>query len=215
MGTEGGECDEGVESELRAKRATRAASATRATRVKDAALCVALGLAVGSAIWTVGELTYDPSSPPERPVCPTGGVRVTAGPVNAAMGLRDMALTLRNCGTRTYRVEGYPLLRLLDQDQQPVTGVSVVQGHHDVSSTGSDDPPRPVVLRPGETATANVTWRNTVTGFQSPTDVPYLTVRAKPGGLELLLAPEGGVDLGTTGKLGVGPWQSTREEAPR
>ena len=34
--------------------------------------------------------------------CPRSGVRVDTGPVNAAMGLRAMSLTLTNCGERPY-----------------------------------------------------------------------------------------------------------------
>jgi hypothetical protein len=191
-----------------------------ATRVKEAVVSVAAGLVAAAVILTVAEATYDDPTaghPPERPVCHSGGVRVTAGPVDAAMGQRAMDVTLENCGTRPYRVEGYPALRLLDQDQQPVTGVSVAHGSGGIATvTGFDDPPEPVTLKPGETATAGLLWRNTVTGFDGATNIPYLTVEAKPGTPALLLEPDGGLDLGTTGKLGIGPWRDTTpDQEPR
>ncbi len=184
-----------------------------ATRVKEAVVTGSAGLVAAALIWTVAEATYDDPTaghPPERSVCPTGGVRVTAGPVNAAMGLRAMDVTLENCGTRTYRVDGYPALRLLDRDRRPVTGVSVSRGSGGIATvTGFDDPPEPLALEPGQTATASLLWRNTVTGSDAATTVPYVTVEAKPGARRLLLEPDGGLDLGTTGKLGVGPWRAT------
>jgi hypothetical protein len=123
------------------------------------------------------------------------------------MGLRAMSLTLQNCGTRTYRVEGYPELGLLDEDGKPVTGVSVTRGSGGIATmTGFDDPPREVALRPGEAATAGLVWRNTVASAGAPTNVPSVTVRAKPGAEPVTVRPDGGLDLGTTGKLGVSPW---------
>lgn len=191
-----------------------------AARVKEAVVSAAAGLVAAAVIWTVADAAYDDPDVgqprTEQPVCPSGGARVTAGPVNAAMGLRAMDVTLVNCGTRPYRVEGYPVLRLLDRDQQPVTGVSVSHGSGGIATvTGFDDPPEPVTLQPGQTATAGLLWRNTVTGSGGATTIPYLTVEAKHGVLELLLKPDGGLDLGTTGKLGVGPWRGTSPDEER
>ncbi|WP_371667794.1 DUF4232 domain-containing protein [Streptomyces sp. NBC_00289] len=202
-----------------------------ATRLRDAALCVVAGIAATSLIWTVGDLTYDdpsarntgegasrespgPGPGPEPSEACSTGIRVTAGPVDAAMGLRAMDVTLLNCGTDTYRVKGYPGLRLLDDDQQTVTGVSMIHGSGGITGLpGFDDPPRAVSLRPGETATAGLVWRNTVTDVGGPVDVPYLTVEARPGALPLLVTPDGGLDLGTTGRLGVSAWRATAPDA--
>ncbi|MBK3563930.1 DUF4232 domain-containing protein [Streptomyces sp. MBT62] len=181
--------------------------------VYDTMLVTLVGLLVGSVIWTVSAVAYDDPAAGwsmSNPVCPEEGIRVTAGPVNPALGLRAMDLTLVNCGTRAYRVQGYPEIRLYDQDQQRLTGVTVVHGSGGIATvTGFDDPPGPVTLAPGETASAGLLWRNTTTGLDGPTSVPYLTVAARSGSLQLLLKPDGGLDLGTTGRLGVGPWRTT------
>lgn len=137
-----------------------------ATRLRDAALCVVAGIAATSLIWTVGDLTYDdpsarntgegasrespgPGPGPEPSEACSTGIRVTAGPVDAAMGLRAMDVTLLNCGTDTYRVKGYPGLRLLDDDQQTVTGVSMIHGSGGITGLpGFDDPRGPCRCAP-------------------------------------------------------------------
>ncbi|WP_328675884.1 DUF4232 domain-containing protein [Streptomyces sp. NBC_00343] len=178
----------------------------------DSALVAVVGLLVGAVIWTVADVAYDDPAAGRAqpgPVCPHEGIRVTAGPVNPAMGLRAMDLTLENCGTRAYRVQGYPEIRLLDRDQRHVTGVSVLHGSAGIATVGGfDEPPNAVTPAPGERASAGLLWRNT-TGFGGAAHVPYLTVEARSGALPVLLSPDGGLDLGTTGRLGVGPWRSS------
>ena len=180
--------------------------------VYDTVLVTVVGLLVGAVIWTVTAVAYDDPAAgwsTSGPICPEEGIRVTAGPVNPALGLRAMDLTLENCGTRAYRVEGYPEIRLLDEDYQRLTGVTVIHGSGGIATvTGFDDPPSPVTLAPGERASAGLLWRNT-TSLGGAAPVPYLTVAARSGSLPLLLTPDGGLDLGTTGRLGVGPWRTT------
>nr|MDT0526073.1 DUF4232 domain-containing protein [Streptomyces sp. DSM 41633] len=53
-------------------------------------------------------------------------------------------------------------------------------------------------------------WRNT-TESGTPVNVPYVQVRAKAGAEPVTVTP--GLDLGTTGKLGVRPWKKTDAEA--
>ena len=112
--------------------------------VYDTVLIAAVGLLAGGAIWTVADVAYDdPAAGLSKPspACPQEGIRVTAGPVNPALGLRAMDLTLENCGTRAYRVQGYPEIRLLDRDQQILSGVSVIHGSGGIAKvTGFDDP---------------------------------------------------------------------------
>ncbi len=138
-----------------------------------------------------------------------GGVQITAGPVDGALGLRALGLELRNCGTVAYRVQGYPVIRMLDGQRRPLD-VTVGNGSEPVSAPDSyDAPPRPVLLRPGETAQARVLWRNTVTG--SATTGTYLQVAPAAGEPAQLVAPSGGIDIGTTGRLAVNAWRASRD----
>ncbi|WP_431959110.1 DUF4232 domain-containing protein [Actinacidiphila sp. bgisy160] len=138
--------------------------------------------------------------------CPPSGLRLTAGDGDAAMGLRVVGLRLENCSSRVRRVEGHPLVRLLDEEHRPVKGVEIFRGSGGVALVpGFDDPPRPVTLEPGESATAGLMWRNTVTDGAS-VNAPYARVWATPGAPPVTVTPE--LDLGTTGKLGVSVWKA-------
>ncbi|MEU3600030.1 DUF4232 domain-containing protein [Streptomyces sp. NPDC006798] len=138
--------------------------------------------------------------------CPPSGVRVTAGQGNAAMGLRVVGVTLTNCGTRPYTLDGHPGLTPLDEDHRPLDGVRILPGGGDIAQvTGFDAAPRPVTLAPGETATTDLMWRNTHTGYGEAASAPYVRLVPKPGAPPVTLIPE--LDLGTTGKLGVSAWQ--------
>ncbi|MFD8049587.1 DUF4232 domain-containing protein [Streptomyces chartreusis] len=143
--------------------------------------------------------------------CPASGVRLYADQGDAAMGLRVVGLHLVNCGTRPYRVDGHPELELLDEDRATVDGVRILEGTDEISTgLGGDEDPQPVVLGPGEAAAATLAWRNT-TQAGDPVNAPYARVWAKPGADPVTVVPE--FDLGTTGKLGVGPWE--RDETYR
>jgi hypothetical protein len=153
------------------------------------------------------QVTKVPASeaPTEPGTCPASGIRVSADEGDAAMGLRVVGLRLDNCGTRDYTVEGYPLLELLDNSLKPVKGIRILDGSGEITTgAGPDNPPRPVTLGPGESATAGLVWRNT-TEFGTPVNVPYVRVRAKAGADPVTVTPN--LDLGTTGKLGVRPWE--------
>lgn len=158
----------------------------------------------------VMEVTKVPAgeAPAEDGVCPASGIRVYADRGDAAMGLRVVGLHLENCGTRDYTVEGYPLLELLDSGMKPVEGVRVLKGSEEITTgAGPDEPPRRVVLRPTEAATASLVWRNTTEAGTAVT-VPYVRVRAKAGADPVTVTP--GLDLGTTGRLGVRPWKKVQ-----
>ncbi|WP_431952679.1 DUF4232 domain-containing protein [Actinacidiphila sp. bgisy167] len=145
-------------------------------------------------------------APAAAGVCPLSGLRLTADDGDAAMGLRVVGLRLENCSSHLRRVEGYPLVQLLDEEHEPVTGVEVVRGGGGVALVpGFDDAPRPVTLEPGQSATAGLMWRNTVTDG-TPVLAPYARVRATPGAPAVMVVPE--IDLGTTGKLGVSAWKA-------
>ncbi|MGQ4491326.1 DUF4232 domain-containing protein [Streptomyces sp. SAS_281] len=143
--------------------------------------------------------------------CPSSGVRVTNDRGDAAMGLRVVGIHLANCGTTDYRLNGYPALRLLDEDRDPVSGVEILHGTTAISTgIGGDARPRPLTLRPGESAYASLAWRNTTTDGD-PVNAPYVEVTAKPGAKPVTVTPE--LDLGTTGRLGVSPWTKTPADA--
>lgn len=146
--------------------------------------------------------------------CPESGVRMYADQGDAAMGLRVVGIHLENCGTGTYRLDGRPRLQLLDGGHEPVEGVRVLQGGSGIASgTGADAPPRPLALRPGERARTTLVWRNTVElGAGDPVNAPYVRIWARPGAAPVTVVTE--LDLGTTGKLGVGAWQKDEQEAP-
>ncbi|ONK12381.1 DUF4232 domain-containing protein [Streptomyces sp. MP131-18] len=150
-----------------------------------------------------------PSAAPEQaPGCADSGVRVTAGLVEAAMGLRVLSIELTNCGTEPYAVHGYPQLTLLDARLRPLDA-EVAEGSADIAVVeGFDDAPEPFTLRPGERATAGLLWRNTVLGGQgAPVVAEHIRAAPAPGEEGQVLTPDGGIDLGTTGEAGVQAWR--------
>ncbi|MFJ7907226.1 DUF4232 domain-containing protein [Kitasatospora sp. NPDC096204] len=138
--------------------------------------------------------------------CPSSGLRLYADEGDAAMGLRVAGLHLRNCGTATVTLDGYPQVQPLDLDHQPLDGVRVLRGGAEIATgTGADDPPRRIDLRPGEGARTTLVWRNTTeAGVGEPQNAPYVRVRATPDAAPVMVTPE--LDLGTTGRLGAGAW---------
>ncbi|MET9753978.1 DUF4232 domain-containing protein [Streptomyces syringium] len=153
-------------------------------------------------------------APSDKGTCPPSGVRVYADDGDAAMGLRVVSLHLENCGTRTHRLNGYPQIQLLDEGHKPVNSVKVLKGGSAIATgTGADGTPQPLDLRPGERAYAGLVWRNTVeAGVGDPVNAPYVRVWEKPGADPVMVIPE--FDLGTTGKLGVGPWKKDDTNGP-
>lgn len=160
----------------------------------------------------VSEVTSVPAAeaPADPGECLSSGINVTVDEGDAAMGLRVVGLWLENCGTADYHVEGYPQLTLLDEDRKPVDGVEILQGSGAITTavTGSDDPPRPVTLKPGERARSSLVWRNTVEAGLGAVNAPYARVHAKSGAAPVTVTPH--LDLGTTGELGVGAWQAEK-----
>lgn len=137
--------------------------------------------------------------------CPKSGVHIYVDEGDAAMGLRALGLHLVNCGKVPYRLDGYPKLELQDEDHETVDGVRILEGTDGISTgLGGDGSPRPVVLGPGEAAVASLAWRNT-TQAGEPVNAPYVRVWARPAAAPVIVVPE--LDLGTTGRLGVGAWR--------
>ncbi|AZQ35135.1 DUF4232 domain-containing protein [Streptomyces cyaneochromogenes] len=158
----------------------------------------------GVEVVKVRSVPVDEASSASGP-CPASGLHVYADDGDAALGLRVVGLHLVNCGTGPYELDGYPELEILDEDHDNVDSVRILHGTDRISTgVGGDGGPQPVVLRPGEAAQTTLAWRNT-TQFGEPVNAPYVRVRAKQGARPVMVVPE--LDLGTTGKLGVGPWQ--------
>ncbi|MEV6953259.1 DUF4232 domain-containing protein [Streptomyces sp. NPDC051183] len=143
--------------------------------------------------------------------CPEGGVRAFEGTGDAAMGLRVAQIQLVNCGAQPYVLEGHPDIRVLDGQRRPVE-VSVGQGSNGISSaTGLDAAPQRVTLQPGEAASVGLLWRNLVTDAAVPAVEGWvLDIGPRPGAPRLTLALKNSIDLGNTGKLGVGAWTPLR-----
>ncbi|MFE7892363.1 DUF4232 domain-containing protein [Streptomyces sp. NPDC057412] len=143
--------------------------------------------------------------------CPASGVRVYADRGDAAMGLRAVGLHLVNCGTEPYALDGYPELEIQDEDHNTVKGVRILRGTQEIGGgLGGQEAPQALTLRPGEAARTTLAWRNT-TQAGTPVNAPYARVWARPGADPVMVVPE--LDLGTTGRLGVGPWR--RDESYR
>ncbi|WP_405524213.1 DUF4232 domain-containing protein [Streptomyces canus] len=182
---------------------------------------VVMGEPVGNAPAVTGIEVIKIRSVPEAEApsasgtCPKSGMRLYADQGDAAMGLRVVGLHLVNCGTGRIQLNGYPKLTIQDEDHHTVDGVRILQGTDQISTgLGGDGRPQPVVLRPGEASVAQLAWRNT-TQAGEPVNAPYVRVWATPAADPVTVAPE--LDLGTTGKLGVGPWrkdETHREPAP-
>ena len=117
------------------------------------------------------------------------------------MGLRSDLLLLTNCGSAPYEVNGYPDLQLLDAEQQPLD-VAVVQGSGIVEDPG----PSPLVVAPGETAAATLSWRNRVEGLEPPpVTSSYVAVTISPAEPAQIIDKQ--VDIGTTGRVEITAWQ--------
>jgi hypothetical protein len=156
-----------------------------------------------------------PSLPVTGAPCPASGVRLELGVVDAAMGLRAMGIGMVNCGGAPYRVGGYPAVRALDEDRAALD-VRVLDGVTEITGSlpGRDGPPEEFVLRPGGRASALVAWRNRYDDTRRPPiEVAFLSVAPRAGGAAQILTPDGPLDLGSTGRLGVSPWRPVPEPA--
>ncbi|WP_433127538.1 DUF4232 domain-containing protein [Micromonospora sp. CA-240977] len=189
---------------------------------------VAMALALGGC--TTGDHRGQGGDPPSRPPtapspstsststdpladCPASGVRIRSTGGDAAMGLRALGLELVNCGDRPYQLNGYPVLHVFDEQHEPIM-LRVVNGGKEIT-TGFDQPPRKVTLAPNERATAVVLWRNLVTDSTVvATNGEYLRVAPAAGQPGEEVDPDGPIDLGNTGRIGVSAWKKTESSAP-
>ncbi|MCQ1986047.1 DUF4232 domain-containing protein [Arthrobacter sp. zg-Y844] len=96
-------------------------------------------------------------SEPDPLWCTGEEVEPSIGGWDAATGHRAAQITLRNTGTRSCTVQGYPDLDFESSDGW-VMGITAVHGG---SHMTQDAPVEPVTLAPGEEATASIGWRGT------------------------------------------------------
>ncbi|MER7439387.1 DUF4232 domain-containing protein [Micromonospora avicenniae] len=156
-----------------------------------------------------------PTAPGNDPTgaCPESGVLIRSTGSDAAMGLRALGLELINCGTAPYRLNGYPALTVQDEQHQQIR-VTVIKGAEEITS-GFDAPPVPITLSPGGRATAAVLWRNTVTDTTvEATTGAYLDVAPDVGRPAQAVDPDGPIDLGNTGRIGVSAWKEAEPTTP-
>ncbi|MFD7262886.1 DUF4232 domain-containing protein [Streptomyces sp. NPDC059874] len=124
------------------------------------------------------------------------------------MGLRVAEIQLVNCGAQPYVLEGYPRLSLRDDRNDPVE-VAVEHGTAGITSGAPavDAPPERVTLAPGQAASMAMVWRNLVTDSTvAAVTARIVEIEPRSGAPRLWLRLALPVDLGNTGKLGVGPW---------
>jgi hypothetical protein len=151
------------------------------------------------------------SAPADPAACPASGVRIETDGRDAATGLRLLGLSMVNCGRTTYRVNGYPVLRALDEDRAGLD-IKVLRGVDEIAGAlpGWTGKPAAVVLKPGQRAGAVVVWRNTYDDITDPpVSAPYLEVAPAAGRPATVLTPDP-LDLGSTGRLGVSPWRFSK-----
>lgn len=157
------------------------------------------------------------SAVPEAQCSPDGAAISTVGG-DAAMGLRVLGIELVNCGSAPITVNGYPALRLYDEDDQLIDA-AVLHGSADISVMPEfDNPPVAITLQPGEKARSGLLWRNLVTDATvkatTATRLQAAPAQGAPWVEVALVIPNEvtgssatTIDLGNTGKLGVQAWQ--------
>ncbi|MGW2083653.1 DUF4232 domain-containing protein [Streptomyces sp. NPDC001880] len=134
--------------------------------------------------------------------CPSSGVVVDMGEVEAALGHRAVGLTLTNCGSKPYRVHGYPSVRALDEAGDPLP-VPVNPGS---SYMGTDRGPQEVVLKPGKTVRSLLAWVSTPTGGDL-IEGDALEIAPAPG-LEARTFPLEGSDVRLLDELYTTAWRT-------
>jgi uncharacterized protein DUF4232 len=146
--------------------------------------------------------SVSPSSTP--PVPCRSGVRLAAGPADAAMGLRAQVVILTNCGKRVRQVNGYPQVSLRDKDGDRIT-VDIDRGARRITSGVRDPGPRTLNVRPGRSVRFSLVWRNTYDDTSRPPVVGTAAIVTLGPGLRR--AVHVNLDLGSTGRLGVTAWE--------
>ncbi|MFD7866624.1 DUF4232 domain-containing protein [Streptomyces sp. NPDC059783] len=144
-----------------------------------------------------------PKAPtPTATGCPSSGLVVSMGPVEAAMMHRAVALTLTNCGSEPRRVDGYPSVQALDENGDPLP-VKVNPGG---SYFGPDKGPESVMLAPGKTMRSLLVWVSTPTGGDL-IEGDALEIAPAPG-LEARTFPLEGSDVRLLDEFNMTGWRT-------
>lgn len=117
-------------------------------------------------------------SPTPTEECPASGAVVTMGEVQALLMSRAVVLTLTNCGSTPYRVDGYPSVQALGEDGERLP----VKVNPAGSKFGRDHGPEALTLKPGGTARSVLAWVSTQEGGEL----------VMADALELAAAPDAG-----------------------
>ncbi|MFC9032299.1 DUF4232 domain-containing protein [Streptomyces arboris] len=121
----------------------------------------------------------DPSpTPTATEACPASGAVVTMGEVQALLMSRAVVLTLTNCGSKPYRVDGYPSVQALGEDGERLP----VKVNPAGSKFGRDQGPKALTLKPGATVKSMLAWVSTQEGGEL----------VMADALELAAAPDAG-----------------------
>lgn len=163
-----------------------------------------LDLASGSAELPQAPVTPTPA--PSATGCPSSGVVVDMGPVQAALGHRAVELTLTNCGSKPYRNDGYPSVQAVD-DKGDALPVKVNPG---ASYFGPDRGPEEVMLAPGGTMTSLLVWVSTPTGGDM-IEGDALEIAPAPG-LEARTFPLEGSDVRLLDEFNMTGWRTSATE---
>ncbi|EHM30123.1 hypothetical protein SPW_1423 [Streptomyces sp. W007] len=131
---------------------------------------------------------------------------VTMGEVLTAMMSRAVALTLTNCGSKPYRVDGYPSVQALGEDGERLP----VKVNPAGSQFGRDHGPQALTLKPGATVRSMLAWVSTQEGGEL----------VMADALELAAAPDAGArvypleghDIRYMDELNVTAWRAELPE---
>lgn len=127
------------------------------------------------------------------------------GEVLTVMMSRAVALTLTNCGSKPYRVDGYPSVQALGED-----GERLGEGQPGRPQFGRDHGPRALTLKPGATVRSMLAWVSTQEGGEL----------VMADALELAAAPDAGArvypleghDIRYMDELNVTAWRAELPE---
>ncbi|MET8850442.1 DUF4232 domain-containing protein [Amycolatopsis sp. NPDC004625] len=143
--------------------------------------------------------TPAPSPSPTYGPPPPTGLSLSVGQVEAGLGHRASVLTLTNRDTVARKVTGYPDLKVLAGDGEPLD----VQVLHETSYFAPDPGPQNLTLQPGEKAVSVLAWSATVTSGDQHTGaaISVVPIPGEPAQKQPLET-----DLGTTDTVKLSAW---------